>query len=145
MGRNPQAPHGQIISWLRMADESTRARVMELVRTDPKATIGEAIRIAVTECAHEWMPPATYKPSLPLDQGHRGGRGGGGQHDRSRTPPVRVGERPPAVLTPPPPPRPGDPAKGGKKGADRGVGGTKHAQHFKSQEICKAWNDSRGC
>eukprot|EP00974_Lingulodinium_polyedra_P124211 11189767-Lingulodinium_polyedra.AAC.1 len=52
LGRNPHASRGFIISWLRAAGEATRARDMEPVRAEPKATIGEAIRQAVPACNH---------------------------------------------------------------------------------------------
>ena len=68
LGRNPQAQHGFVLSWLRAADEATRTRVMELVRSDPKSTIGEALRAAVPECAHEWTPPAAASQPWKEDE-----------------------------------------------------------------------------
>ena len=55
--KHPQAPQSVVMAWLRNADEQTRYKVMELVRTKPKHTVGEALTKALHDCSHEWAIP----------------------------------------------------------------------------------------
>ena len=59
MQRHPGASPQQVLVWLRSADEATRRAGLELVRTPPKQTIGEALRSAKRECTSEWQIPNT--------------------------------------------------------------------------------------
>ena len=92
--KHPRASATTVLGWLRQADECTRTRVMELVRAEPKRTIGEAFPLALAECAHEWTIPRDsdnrhsppQRPQYPTKEAH--------------TPPNR-GRRP-SHNTPPP-------------------------------------------
>ena len=57
MQRHPNTSPSVILAWLRHADEATRRTGLELVRTPPKHTVGEALRAAKTEHANEWNIP----------------------------------------------------------------------------------------
>ena len=70
MQRHPTAAPAAILAWLRHADESTRRTGLELVRTPPKHTIGEALRAAKAEHANDWSVPVTAAGSAY-------GKGGG--------------------------------------------------------------------
>ena len=153
MTKDPHANHSQILGWLRAADEATRTLIMELVRTDTKATIGEAITQAITECVHAWMPPARLEGT---GRGPRGGGKGSSQYlPRPRTPlPVAMQDSFDAGQYLPRPShqtqgkggRKGGQGKGDRKGDPQDPGPIiRTGHHFKGQEICKAWNDARGC
>ena len=70
MQRHPTAAPAVILAWLRHADEATRRTGLELVRTPPKHTIGEALRAAKAEHANDWSVPVTAAGSVQ-------GKGGG--------------------------------------------------------------------
>ena len=57
MREHPKAPGAIVTAYLRNMDEHTRMRMMELVRGDPKHTVGEAPQRATTEPNHEWTTP----------------------------------------------------------------------------------------
>ena len=63
MMAQPRATGRQVLSWLKRADEATRTRVMELVRQEPKHTVGEALPAAMQELAHEWTFSAEHVAS----------------------------------------------------------------------------------
>ena len=138
MMAQPRASGRQVLAWLKRADEATRTRVMELVRQEPKHTVGEALPAALQELAHEWA----FQTELVLT-----GAGGPPRNTDLRGPPV-------------PPPEPTGTARsrggrgrarssGGGKGGGKGKGGDRPslrlATHYEGREICKKWNDGRGC
>ena len=125
MFRHPQASGVTVTQWLRVADEATRTRVMELVRTEPQHTVGEAFKAALHECAHEWAIPKAVTTVADRPQQHERHDEERGNSGRKKTPPRRdraVPEPPSAAKT--------------KQ--------TPYVSHDK-REACHKWNDHRGC
>ena len=65
MQRHPSTSPSVILAWLRHADEATRRTGLELVRTPPKHTVGEALRAAKAEHSNEWNIPLMASGAAP--------------------------------------------------------------------------------
>ena len=141
----PNASNAQTLGWVRGADEATRTRVMELVRSDPKRTVGEALSMALQECGHEWAPPAAassrdgqgLRPVVPFG----GGDAKGTKGDRSPKGGGKGGKQPwqPSNY---------QSTSGWQRQEDKNkwsAQAQKTGQHFQGKEICKKRNDTRGC
>ena len=66
--RHPKTAPRLATDWLRRADEATRTKVMELVRTSPKHTVGEAFTQALHDCSTDWAIPSGEVESHPPER-----------------------------------------------------------------------------
>jgi len=137
MRKHPKAPGAMILAYLRNADEHTRMRMMELVRGDPKHTVGEALQRATTESTHEWATPQHVEEKRGAsDDRRKGGDRGGLQlrsrpRNRSRSR-HRTSQRTTIMFR----------QRDERGDAQRNI---KTVQHVRGDPICKAYNDNRGC
>ena len=125
MKRHPTAGNTSVCQWLRIADEATRTRVMELVRTEPQRTVGEAFGQAMHECAHEWAIPKALTQT---------------SSDRPAPAVLDSGLGNNKRLQDSPPPR-----RAGKGGGAAASGDYSPPKQYDSRSVCYKWNDQRGC
>ena len=142
MKKHPNAPGTVVLAYLRNADEQTRTRMMELVRSDPKCTVGEALPRATTDSAHEWTTPQRFETRQSGNDGGGKGGGRGGARLRSRSRNRSRSRRRSTRQTTRPAPTSQGPRQRDERDGDQSI---KTVQHLLGDPICKAHNDRRGC